>query len=386
MQIQAYRGFFGGLALFTILTALSGGVGAAPGNGNGKGQDDGSGGDSGGAAPYLSFAADRTEVLAGESVSLSWASLNTKHCFASADWSGKLATDGTYTTGPLDGPKTYILECKDGGSTVSATVWIAVSSADAEPEPEPALEPEPTAPPTLALSVADYTLASGGSTTLSWTTTDADSCSASGGWSGSKAASGSESTGAINTDTAFTLSCSGPGGSVSDSVGVSIAAQPTVDLNAAESVVAVGGSTELSWSSSNADLCTASGGWSGEKAAAGTQSVGPLEQSTTYSLSCSGTGGTTMDMISVSINDQVSLTWQAPQENEDGSALTDLAGYRVYYGLTSGNYTDSLSIDSSDATSHSMTLSSGSYYFAMTAVDADGNESGYSNEVVKSVD
>jgi hypothetical protein len=66
-------------------------------------------------------------------------------------------------------------------------------------------------------------VARGGSSTLSWSTTNADACIASGAWSGTKAVSGSESTGALTSTQTYTLTCSGTGGSVAKSVTVTVA-------------------------------------------------------------------------------------------------------------------------------------------------------------------
>ncbi len=53
-----------------------------------------------------------------------------------------------------------------------------------------------------------------GSSTLTWSTIYADSCTASGDWSGSKAVpSGSESTGNLTSNKTYYLTCTGPGGS-----------------------------------------------------------------------------------------------------------------------------------------------------------------------------
>ncbi len=77
-----------------------------------------------------------------------------------------------------------------------------------------------------------------------------------------------------------------------------------------------------------------------------------------------------------------SLAWNAPTTNTDGTSLTDLAGYKVYYGPSSGNYTKS--VDVGNITSYTLNnLSTGTYYIAVTAYDAAGTESGYSNEVSK---
>ncbi len=81
----------------------------------------------------------------------------------------------------------------------------------------------------------------------------------------------------------------------------------------------------------------------------------------------------------------VSLTWDAPIMNVDGSPLTDLKGYKVYYGTESNNYSEN--IDVGNVTNYTVSnLSDGTtYYFAVTAYDTSGNESDYSNEVSKTI-
>ena len=71
---------------------------------------------------------------------------------------------------------------------------------------------------------------------------------------------------------------------------------------------------------------------------------------------------------------EVSLAWDANSE-------ADLAGYNIYYGNASGDY--SHRIDIGDTTEYTvMDLDEGStYYFAATAYDQDGNESEYSAEL-----
>ncbi len=76
--------------------------------------------------------------------------------------------------------------------------------------------------PNIAISADPAEVAAGGQTTITWSTTNADSCSASDGWSGGKATSGSETAGPINQDTTFSLTCSGLGGSTTRSVTVRI--------------------------------------------------------------------------------------------------------------------------------------------------------------------
>lgn len=379
------------------LLAASGSIQAAPGGGSGGGKP---GGGSDGPAPVLSFAADRSEYQLGDRAQLSWASSNTKFCNASGDWEGKHDSIGTFWTTPLDGPKTFHLKCAAKGGGVSASVSVAVFDPEPEPVPEPVPmpTPEPTPEPTLSFSASDVEIMAGESTTLSWSATDAEGCEAGDGWAGSYGSAGSEPVGPLDVSSTFSLLCAGPGGTVRSSVQVAVTApapeptpepapapMPTVTLNTTDSEVAVGGSTTLSWSASDADSCQASGGWSGTRGSNGSEVVGPIAGSTTFSLSCSGTGGNAMQMVSVSAIGEVSINWIPPEENVDGSPLTDLERYRIYYGPGSRSYSNSIDVTDPAATSHMFSASSGEYFVTMTAVDIDGNESVYSNEILRSV-
>ncbi len=80
------------------------------------------------------------------------------------------------------------------------------------------------------------------------------------------------------------------------------------------------------------------------------------------------------------------LSWDPPTTNADGTPLTDLAGYKVYRGMVSGVYS-AIPFDVGNVTSYTFSgLSEGTtYYYAITAYDASGNESAYSNEVNKTM-
>ena len=72
-------------------------------------------------------------------------------------------------------------------------------------------------------------------------------------------------------------------------------------------------------------------------------------------------------------------------ENVDGSPLTDLAAYRVHIGSASRNYNQQITLSDPLTTEYFVPLAPGEYYVAMTALDLQGNESAYSNEVLKTV-
>ena len=80
------------------------------------------------------------------------------------------------------------------------------------------------------------------------------------------------------------------------------------------------------------------------------------------------------------------LTWVPPTENVDGSPLLNLAGYQLYWGNSSGNYTNKVAIWNPGVTSYVIeNLSSGTHYFAATAVSQSGAESPVSDEALKIV-
>ena len=81
-------------------------------------------------------------------------------------------------------------------------------------------------------------------------------------------------------------------------------------------------------------------------------------------------------------NGSALVSWTPPTENTDNSTLTDLAGYRIYFGITSGVYSRSVDINNPGLTSYQVDhLGSSDWYFVMTAYNSLGVESAYSREV-----
>ena len=62
-----------------------------------------------------------------------------------------------------------------------------------------------------------------------------------------------------------------------------------------------------------------------------------------------------------------------------GQPNENVVGYKIYYGNASGQYSSVVTVNK--ATSATISLIPGGYYFALTAFDAAGNESGYSEEI-----
>jgi hypothetical protein len=76
--------------------------------------------------------------------------------------------------------------------------------------------------PTVTLSATSISITSGQTTTLQWSASDATTCTASNGWSGTKDTSGSQTTGSLTANTTYDLSCTGAGGTANASVTVSV--------------------------------------------------------------------------------------------------------------------------------------------------------------------
>lgn len=80
------------------------------------------------------------------------------------------------------------------------------------------------------------------------------------------------------------------------------------------------------------------------------------------------------------------VSWAIPTLRTDGSPLTNLAGFRVYYGTTPGALTTRMDITNPTVSSAVVNnLTSGTWYFAVTAVDSTGVESAQSNPASKTI-
>ena len=104
---------------------------------------------------------------------------------------------------------------------------------------------------------------------------------------------------------------------------------PTLTFNANPTVIGSNQASILTWSSTNASSCTASGDWSGSRAPSGTVTAAPTK-TTTYTLSCTGVGGSVSKSVTVSYGGQGPVvplpTTQTPSGNQTFTAS-------LYYSL-----------------------------------------------------
>jgi len=84
----------------------------------------------------------------------------------------------------------------------------------------------------------------------------------------------------------------------------------------------------------------------------------------------------------------VELSWIAPstRENAVPLSLSEIAGYKIYFGTRQGTYNNTIDVNDSTAVSYVLSgLTTGIYYIVLTTFDTDGRESQYSVEVEVSV-
>src|SRR3989344_2965778 len=143
-----------------------------------------------------SFTAQPATVDAGGTSILTWSTGNAVACASTGGWSGEQAPNGGATVRP-QASTTYGLTCRSAeGNTVSASTTVTLRDGP------------PPAPPAIArFGATPSRVLVGDSTRLSWQATNAVSCTASGGWSGSFAPEGEEVVRPA-ASTSYTLACS----------------------------------------------------------------------------------------------------------------------------------------------------------------------------------
>jgi hypothetical protein len=81
-------------------------------------------------------------------------------------------------------------------------------------------------------------------------------------------------------------------------------------------------------------------------------------------------------------NTSATLSWEAPTTNTNGTALTNLAGYRIYYGSSSTDLSQKVQLNGVGVQTYVFdNLQAGTWYFAVMAVTSAGVESALSNKV-----
>lgn len=269
-------------------------------------------------------------VVYGSSVTLTWTSSSANSCQASGDWTGYKSTSGSQTVSNLTSSKTYTLTCSGSAGSVSDNVTVNIGS----PSLSVSLSPSPSSG-CVPLNGVDLTGSVSGNTSgdityffdctndgtwekiitnssHSYTAYDACNFGSTGNYT-AKVKIETQGVSAENTANINVLSCQSP---------VSV----DLKINSYDSSVTIPYNTAatLSWTSNNANYCTASGDWSGSKSISGSESTGNLTVSRSYTLTCTGSGGSNTDTVTASITSAGTLTVNKWVRNlSDGTGWVD---------------------------------------------------------------
>ena len=253
-------------------------------------------------APTVNLIVTPSTVQPGQVATLVWSSTNATSCTASGGdttdgWSGAEKTSGTFivTAPTVTGQYSYILTCTGPQNLTGAGTAILTVSTSATP--------------TVTLTATPTSVAVGGSSDLTWSSTNVQNCTASStNPDGSAGTTFSGKEGLSSTGTGltvgpfatagvynYTLACGGTDGTASASATVVVGTppSPTVTLTVKPTSIQPGQSATITWTSTNATSCTASGSWSGGETLTGTASTGTLTTAGAYSytLTCEGPSG-----------------------------------------------------------------------------------------------
>jgi len=235
----------------------------------------------GSTTPTVSIAANPAAINPGESSTLTWQSY-----FATSaqidNGIGNVAVNGSKVVTPAVTTTYKITVTGAGGLTETATAAVVVAGSV----------------PSVVISASPATIVEGGSSTLTWTTTNADLASIDNGIGAVPV------NGLVNVSptamTTYILTATGPGGSNSASVKVNVEkAPPTVTFSAAPEFIPPGGSSTLTWTTKDATSVSIDQGI-GVVDLNGSLVVSPTVE-TIYTLTAIGPGGTAMASATVKL-------------------------------------------------------------------------------------
>src|SRR3989344_2341729 len=283
--------------------------------------------------PTVDISADNPNLSSNNGgTTVRWTSNNATSCSASGgtnSWAGSKSTSGSQSTGVLANTVTYSITCSNSVGSASDSVTISVSAQTCNDQSATNYNQVGSCRysnvgPTVDIRADDTSINYNSSTLIRWTSTNANTCSSSGGtngWGGTnRSTSGSFSTGNLTNTVTYIITCSNNSGSASDSVTVSVNGQDNnqnvnVDIWADDTSISFNSSTVVRWSSSNANNCTASGGtngWSGNRSTSGSFNTGSLNGRVTYSITCHNNNSSDSDSVTVNVSGSFSSTIGEP--------------------------------------------------------------------------
>lgn len=304
-----------------LLLSVSTGCGSSSGSSSGK------------SAPTLALSASSSSVTSGQAITLTWQTANATSVAITAtgaDGSSRTLATNSQLSGSLkDSPTqntTYAATATGPGGTAQQQAQVTVS------------QPPPKAPK-LVFSASSDSIVKGSTVTLSWQMTNATSITITAvGTDGAKrqiSTANNPASDQPTENTTYTAVATGPGGSTapqSVSVAVTLGVPQITQFSASPTTVVAGGSTTLSWQTTNATSVTFTPALpQGDPGEAGTFPVSnptgipiPVPSTVTYTMVATGSGGqsqpasVTINAVNINLtaspatstpNQPVTLTW-----------------------------------------------------------------------------
>ncbi len=250
-------------------------------------------------APTVSASFVPSQIAAGQSATLSWSPTGATSCSFSPTSRTSVVSGTTVVYSSILSTFTATVTCTGMGGTSSTSATVTVV-------------PKPTV--TASFNVAQ--IASGASPILTWSSTNASSCS---GLPSGTAPNGSYTYSGMTSSTAVTVTCTGVGGSTAASATVTVVPIPTVSVSFNVTQIASGASPILTWSSTNASSCS---GLPSGTAPSGSYTYSGMTSSTIVSVTCTGVGGSTTASATVTVvpKPTVSVSFNPTPVTSGGSA------------------------------------------------------------------
>ena len=237
--------------------------------------------------PTVSIQINPSTVKAGDTATLSWSSANATSVTLD-NGIGPVPASGSRTITPAD-TATYTATATGAAGTISATATVTV-----------------VFPPTITFAASPSSITQGDTTTLSWTSTNADSVSIDNNI-GPEQPNGSVVV-SPKSPTAYTATATGPGGTVSSTfkVDVSNPPSPTVSISLTPATISAGQVATLSWTSTNGVSAAIDTGV-GNVALNGNFQVSP-GSTKTFTITVQGGGGTATASATVTVGASIATT------------------------------------------------------------------------------
>ena len=233
-------------------------------------------------ATSVNITASPTSILPGGTATLSWTSTNADSCTIDQGI-GNVPLSGAMPVTPAE-TTTYTITATREASTATSSVTVTVTT---------------NPPPTVSITANPASIQQGGSSTLTWTSTNAESCTIDQGIG--PVDCNSSTTVSPSVTTTYTITATGPGGTATANVTITVTANPppAVTISADPASIPYGGSSTITWSSTNADWCDIQPDV-GTVSPSGFITVSPLA-TTTYTITAYGLGGTATTTVTITV-------------------------------------------------------------------------------------